>query len=220
MVHVFPTFPVLSRTDLGIGQGQDIPDISVLSRMPTHLLAAVYGSSLPFVSDDDHLAMFALYEKPSISKIWWIVYQLIQEEIHAPKLSVVQAALMYIHKPLKDYNSHAVADTPFTWSFVGTVVGLAHSLGLQLECGMMGLPAWEKRLRRRLWWALYIEDKFLSLMLGKPPYLRSSEWDVVELNDNDFTITPQSHLPILGSKLPFRDMARLAVIAEAIQEKL
>jgi hypothetical protein len=164
--------------------------------------------------------MFVLFEKPSVSEIWRIVYRLIMEEIHTPRLSVMQAAILYLHKPQKDDQSYAVADTPFTWSFMGLAIGLAHSLGLQLECGMMGLPAWEKRLRKRLWWALYIKDKFLSLLLGKPPYLRSSEWDVVELNDDDFVITPQPLVPVPNLKLPFRDMARLAVIAEAVQEKL
>lgn len=219
MVNVFPTLPVLSRTDLGLGPENSIPERSILDNIPTHLLAAIYGSALPFASEEDHLFMFILFEKPSASEIWRIVYRLIMEEIHNPRLSVMQAAILYLHKSKKDDQSYAVADTPFTWSFMGFAVGLAHSLGLQLECGMMGLPAWEKRLRRRLWWALYIEDKFPSLLLGKPPYLRSSEWDVVELSDDDFVIAPRPIVPV-DLKLPFRDMARLAVIAEAVQEKL
>ncbi|CAI6061482.1 unnamed protein product [Clonostachys chloroleuca] len=220
MVNVFPTLPVLSRTDLGLGPENSIPERSILDKIPTHLLAAIYGSALPFASEEDHLLMFMLFEKPSASEIWRIVYRLIMEEIHTPRLSVMQAAILYLHKSKKDDQSYAVADTPFTWSFMGLAVGLAHSLGLQLECGMMGLPAWEKRLRRRLWWALYIEDKFLSMLLGKPPYLRSSEWDVVELSDDDFVIAPRPIVPVANLKLPFRDMARLAVIAEAVQEKL
>lgn len=218
--RVFPILPIVSRTELGFVQGQDDPDARVLDRIPTHLLAAIYGTVLPFALEDDHLSLLAVFEKPPIPRIWRMVYESILEEVHKPRLSVVQAALLYIHRQLGDRQAYAVADTPFVWSFTGMVVGLAHSLGLHLECGMFGLPAREKRLRRRLWWAVYIEDKWQSLLLGRPPYIRSSEWDVVELVDMDFVTGFHLQAVPADTKIPFRDMAQLALIAEAVQDNL
>jgi hypothetical protein len=117
-----------------------------------------------------------------------MVYELVTEAIHSPRLGVLQAALLYIHQQPRDEARHKTADTPFLWSFVGQIVGLACSLGLHIECRMWGIPAWEKRLRRRLWWAVYAEDKWRSLLMGRPPYIHPAEWDVSDLDEGDFLV--------------------------------
>lgn len=88
---------------------------------------------------------------------------------------------------------------------------------------MCAIPAEEKQIRRRVWWAIYIEDKWLSLLLGRPPYIRQEEWDVSALDDRDFG--PPSYVLYSSASLvkvaaPFRDMAQLAVIAESVQSSL
>lgn len=148
-----------------------------------------------------------------------MVLNLLLEEIHTPHLSVVQAGLLYLHKPLKN-NESALADSPFIWSFVGLLVGLATSLGLTLECRPMGLPAWEKRLRRRLWWAVYSEDKWRSLLMGRPPYIRHDEWDVTKLDDQDFILDRPSDDQAQQTGLPFQHLSRLSCIADEVQHAL
>lgn len=69
MKRVFPILPILSRTELGIAWAEDLPAPHVVDEIPTHLLAAVYGSALPFASEDDHLAPITIYEKPQILRI-------------------------------------------------------------------------------------------------------------------------------------------------------
>jgi hypothetical protein len=208
---------------LGLTQTQEIPNINRLAAIPTHLLAAIYGSALPYALHDDQLALLYAYTKPPLSKIWRIVYELFYEEIHTPHLSLLQAALLYVHKGFEDDQRYAFSHTPFIWSFIGSIVGLAHSLGLHLQCGMFGIPAQEKRLRRRLWWAVYVEDKFMSLLMGRPPYIHQDEWDVTELQDSDFDLqySFQSVAPFTSSAhIPFRHMTRLALVAESIQQSL
>lgn len=212
---------MISQSQLGIKETRGTPDVHLLATIPTHLLAAIYGSALPYASNDDYLALLYAYEKPPPGKIWRIVYELFYDEIHVPHLSLLQASLLYIHKGFEDDQRSASSDTPFIWSFIGSVVGLAHSLGLHLECSMFGIPAQEKRLRRRLWWAVYIEDKFMSLLMGRPPYIRQDEWDVSELQDSDFDVYSfLSEPPPSSTHIPFRYMARLALIAESIQQSL
>lgn len=199
-----------------------MPDRNTLESMPVHLLAAIYGSALPFAMNDDQLAVMHVYHHPPLDKVWRLVYKSIQEEIHRPRLSTLQAAVLYLHKTTNDRCKLASSDTPFLWSFMGMVVGLAHSLGLHLECRMFGIPAREKRLRRRLWWAVYIEDKWLSLLLGRPPYIRQDEWDTSELDSTDFELQTVAYADTGYSSwcVAFRDMARLARVADSIQESL
>ncbi|KJZ73953.1 hypothetical protein HIM_06621 [Hirsutella minnesotensis 3608] len=219
--HVFPILPVVSRTQLGLTHGDAVPDGATLESLPVHLLAALYGSALPFVVNDDQLAVLHMYDQLPLDRVWRVVYRSLHDQLHRPRLSVLQAALLYLHKTASDRGRYAASDTAFVWSFMGTVVGLAHSLGLHLECRMFGVPAWEKRQRRRLWWAVYIEDKWLALLMGRPPYIRQDEWDVSALDDADFDIHhPSTYASAVPAKSAFRDMARLALVADSVQASL
>lgn len=216
---VYPTLPIISRSQIGISPSQPIPDQQILRNTPVHLLAAIYASAQPFAKFDEYLCFVNAYTQPPTDQLWRMVLELLLEEIHTPHLSVMQAGLLYLHKPLKN-NESALADSPFIWSFVGLLVGLATSLGLTLECRPMGLPAWEKRLRRRLWWAIYSEDKWRSLLMGRPPYIRHDEWDVTDLDDQDFILDRSSDDQAQQAGLPFQQFSRLSCIADEVQHAL
>ena len=150
--------------------------------------------------------------------MWRLVYEKLQEEIHQAQLSVVQATLLYLHKEPCDDRRHDLAETPFVWAWTGKLVGLATSLGLNIECSMWAIPSWEKRLRKRLWWAVYAEDKWRSLLMGRPPYIHRHEWDVEQLNSSHFGHESED-LFDAGRNL-FLGFSRLSEIAEAVQETL
>lgn len=152
--------------------------------IPTHLLGAIYASALPFAHHDLHLCVRNVYSKPSENKIWHIVLELLSRDIHSASLSVLQAALLYLQKPKR--GSNAAADTPFAWTSTASVVALATSLGLHLDCSSWAIPSWEKRLRRRLWWLVYSEEKWRCLLLGRPSLISRDQWDVSQLTDEDF----------------------------------
>ncbi|KAB8260415.1 fungal-specific transcription factor domain-containing protein [Aspergillus pseudonomiae] len=226
---IFPTLPVISRSLFGLTFTRITPDQHVLNNMPVHLLAAIYASAQPFTKFDEYLSVLNAYSTPPTEQLWRMVWEILLQEIHTPHLAVLQAGLLYLHKAPGKSQS-AVADSASVWSFVGLLVGLATSLGLQMECGPMGLPAWERRLRRRLWWAIYAEDKWRSLLMGRPPYIRQNEWDVTELDDNDFHIDeaqivllspPRSLLAqdVLHAQ-QFQCFARLSLIADEVQHDL
>lgn len=198
---------------------EDTTSPSPLDAIPVPVLAAMYALAMPFALNDELLAVVNAFESPPLPQLWSMVYGLIQAEIHRPSLSTIQAALLFMHKDAGTSDGSDLSSSSFLWSFIGSTVGMAHSLGLQLECRMFGVPTADKRLRRRLWWALYVEEKWQSLLMGRPPYIRADEWDVGELCDGDF------ERGYFGDGAdarfaPFRDMARLAVIAADVQEKL
>ncbi|KAF7125399.1 hypothetical protein CNMCM5793_001577 [Aspergillus hiratsukae] len=184
LTFVFPAMPVISRSQLGISPSGPV---SSLSHIPVHLLAAIYTSALPFVVHDPVLCVSAAYEEQLSARLLRMVYDLLAEEIHTPKLSVLQASLLYLQQ-MPTGTQRSVSDSPFVWSFLGSVVAQATSLGLHLEPRPWGIPAWEKRLRRRLWWAVYLEDKWRSLLMGRPPFIHHEDFDVSELDGNDFVV--------------------------------
>lgn len=155
----------------------------------------MYASALPFKIHDPELVVFGAYDESLCDQLWRMVYEIILEEIHTPHLSVLQACLLYL-QPLSNGSQSALADSPFHWSFIGSTVALASSLGLHLEPRPWGIPAWEKRLRRRLWWAVYLEDKWRSLLVGRPPFIRRDEWDVKDLDDTDFVVDQPGNVEI------------------------
>lgn len=220
--YVFPALPVISRSQLRLSTALDhLPDESALNQVPVHLLAAIYGSAIPFIAHDDQLCVFNTYHKLPLDKIWRIVYEILTVEIHSPRLAALQAAVLYLHRRPSDEAQYTTSDTPFLWSFVGQIVGLACSLGIHIECRMWGIPAWEKRLRRRLWWAVYSEDKWRSLVLGRPPFINKADWDVSDLDEGDFLIGPRQGFSTLScdTEMPFRFLVSLARIAEEIHTK-
>ncbi|KAJ5139447.1 hypothetical protein N7448_002855 [Penicillium atrosanguineum] len=219
--YVFPALPVISRSQLGLTTtSYQLPELDALTNVPVHLLAAVYASAFPFVAHDDYLCVLNTYHASPVQRLWRMVYEIISEEIHNPRLAVLQAALLYTHQRPLDDAQYTTADTPFLWSFVGQLVGLACSLGVHIECRMWGIPAWEKRLRRRLWWAVYAEDKWRSLLMGRPPYIHSDEWDVSELDEGDFLVGPRQGFSTCScdTEIPFRYLVNLARIADEIHE--
>ncbi|KAL3456268.1 hypothetical protein BJX64DRAFT_281500 [Aspergillus heterothallicus] len=201
ITHIFPSLPIVPHFIASDN----------IHTIPVHLLAALYASALPFARFDETLSLVYAFQPPPAARLWRLSLDLILEEIHTPHLSVLQAGILYLHKLHDTPQQSSVADTPFLWSFVGAMVGLATSLGLQFECRPMGMPLWERRLRRRLWWAVYSEDKWRAILLGRPPYIRQDEWDVTDLDESDFEGAPADK---------FMRIAKLARIADDIQLSL
>lgn len=216
MKFFFPVMPVISRSQMGLPN--KITE-QTLQEIPVHLLAALYACALPFKIHDPELVLCGVYDSQLCDKLWRMVYQLVMQEIHTPHLSVLQACLLYLQR-LPVGSQSALADSPFLWSFLGTTVGLASSLGLHLEPRPWGIPAWEKRLRRRLWWAVYVEDKWRSLLIGRPPFIDREEWDVQSLDDVDFVIDSQDEAHDRNEEhgAIFRSFAKLAIIADNIHQ--
>jgi Fungal specific transcription factor domain len=188
MEYVFPALPVVSRSQLvrstlspSLSQSQNL-DIT-----PPYLLAAIYASALEFGSYDDVLCLSDLYQKPSAERLWQMVYDGIQSQLHAPRLATVSAALLYLNKPRIGVQ-HIAIDTPFTWAFTASTVALVTSLGLHMDCTSWSIPDWEKRLRRRLWWTSFSEEKWRSLLLGRPSIIARDQWSVSKLTNQDFEI--------------------------------
>ncbi|OHW91413.1 fungal specific transcription factor domain-containing protein [Colletotrichum incanum] len=174
--YVQPYFPILSR-ERTIQDAHREP-----SELPTCLLAAIYGHALPFCVFDDRLCV-DVDTLPSADRLFRLAWMAALSQFHTPSLAVVQTMLLMIQR--RPTNKH-VADTPFKWVMLADTVALAQCLGLNLDPTDWSIPSWEKRLRRRLAWAVYVQDQWLSLNFGRSSHIQECDWDVSPLRQDDF----------------------------------
>ncbi|OCK85777.1 hypothetical protein K432DRAFT_413049 [Lepidopterella palustris CBS 459.81] len=136
------------------------------------LLAAVYILALNWWSYSSELA---LLPKPDVPKLEKMAFKTMNDIIHRPKLSTIQAGLLLLQRPEGD-----------SWALTTQLVGLGQDLGLHLDCSTWRIPTWERGLRKRLAWALFMQDKWGSLVHGRPSHIATTDWAVKSLSESDF----------------------------------
>ncbi|TAQ89493.1 hypothetical protein B7494_g2157 [Chlorociboria aeruginascens] len=166
---VFPSFPILHKEVYLEKYGRSYKEFS------PPLLAAVYLLALNYWSYDDHLSKS---QKPDVQNLEILARKALRDTIHRPKLSTVQAGLLLLQ--------HTDTDAA---ELTAQLVSVGYGLGLHLDTFDWSIPLWEKGLRKRLGWALYIQDKFSSLGSGRPPLINSANWALQAVTDFDFPET-------------------------------
>lgn len=179
--HIYPYFPILSRSQMLAG-GREIKE--TLSSLPLSLKASLYASAIPFMVYDDYLSTILDVDPPSTQTLNRMAWTAITHEAHTPHLSTLQSCLLLLQR---DNVAQFVQCSPFHLSLVAWTVGLSQTLGLSTDCSTwQGIPAWEKRLRRRLWWATYVLDKWMLLTAGLSTHIKDDDFDVLPLTAVDF----------------------------------
>lgn len=176
--YVQPYFPVLSRSHGQTAENGACEPSSV----PTCILAAIYGHALPFCAWDEKLCI-DVYTPPSADALFRIAWLASLPMLHTPSLAVLQTLLLLVQR--RPTNKH-VSDTPFKWVIMTTAVSIAESLGITRDPGEWPLPSWEIKLRRRLAWATFVQEKWLALNFGRSSHLSADDWDVQPLDEDDF----------------------------------
>ncbi|KAF4840040.1 Transcriptional activator protein DAL81 [Colletotrichum siamense] len=190
---VFQALPILSRSLV-------LPDVErFVAEASTGLLAGIYMLALPFTPWDEALCMNNAYTKPSVDGLWQISYICLQRELHFPRLSTVQIFLLLLNQVSFDSVS---VENPSAWSMAASLLGMAQSLGLNADPRGWNLPPWEIRLRRRLWWSVYVEHTWRSVTHGRSSMIRHDDWDVSPLTVDDFAVDPTTPTMPGGSQPP------------------
>lgn len=208
-----------------------MPKSKQLECLPPYLLAAIYAAADQFRRYDPALNVSQTDREFPKDALWKMAYQSLVRFVHVPQLATVQTLLIYLQRPLEEATT-ASADSPGHWPLLGSTIHLANQQGLHLECSSWPIPDWEKRLRRRLWWVIYGESTWRSLVLGLPQSIQKDQWDVGPLSSDDFIIEhlqcptedTAGQAPILQKPCEFchaghdfRFLADLATIGSDIQ---
>lgn len=163
---IHPNFPILQKTVFFEKYNRSYREFS------PPILAAVYILAINWW---DHSEELANVPKPDIRELERLARVTLADAMYRPKLSTVQAGLLLSQRPEGDQ-----------WAPTAQLVAIGQELGLHLDCSNWKIPPWERGLRKRLAWALYMQDKWGSLIHGRPSHIFASNWAVLPLSPNDF----------------------------------
>ena len=136
------------------------------------LLAAVYALAMDWWDYDRELSS---KEPPDGARLIRAATKTLTSVIHRPKLSTVQAGLLLLQRSGGD-----------SWPLTSQIVAVGEELGLHMDCSTWNIPEWEKGLRRRITWAIYMQDKWGALIHGRPSHIVPSNWQARPLCLEDF----------------------------------
>jgi hypothetical protein len=145
------------------------------------LLAGMYILALNWWSFNPSLAK---YSKPDGARLEAIAMKALTVAMERPKLSTVQAGLLLLQRPEAD-----------SWSLTTQLVAIGQELGLHLDCSSWSVPLWERGLRKRIAWALYMQDKWSSLIHGRPSHIFNANWAVKPITEEDFNEETDGYEP-------------------------
>ncbi|KAI7264028.1 hypothetical protein KC335_g9507 [Hortaea werneckii] len=180
--NVHPSYPILQKSAfLDRIRHDDL-------QFNPPLLAAMYVLALSWWDRDPDLAQ---HPKPDITRLELVAMTGLMQAMQRPKISAVQAGLLLLQRAKAS-----------TWTLTVQLVALGQDIGLHLDCSGWSIPDWEKRLRKRLAWALYMQDKWSALMHGRPSHINAADWSVRDpaVEDFDENIPPFSESASLESE--------------------
>lgn len=154
------------------------------------LLAAVYTLTLKYL-EFEPTARTA--RKPDVKKMEDTAMKLLTESLPRADITAIQAGLLIMQRSSLN-----------TSSLNGQLATAAFELGLHQDCWNWNIPPAEKGLRRRMAWALHTQDKWSSLVHGRPSHMSAANWTVRDLVADDFigafpqTGSDDNETPVLG----------------------
>ncbi|KAJ5167413.1 uncharacterized protein N7482_006194 [Penicillium canariense] len=139
------------------------------------LLAAVYLVALDWRLFDRNLVTAP--QLPDAVVLENLAIRAMDDDLKRPKLSTLQAGLLLLQRMRSAHNT-----------FPAQLLALGQTLGIHVDCSDWEIPEWEKGLRRRLAWALYMQDKWGVLVHGRPSMIPAQ----VDVDDgtSDWTVSP------------------------------
>lgn len=163
---IHPNFPILQKTVFYEKYNRSYREFS------PPILAAVYILAINWW---DHSEELVNLPRPDVRELERLARVTLSDAMYRPKLSTVQAGLLLSQRPEGDQ-----------WAPTAQLVAIGQELGLHLDCTNWKIPPWERGLRKRLAWALYMQDKWGSLVHGRPSHIFATNWAVQPLSPNDF----------------------------------
>ncbi|KAL9621020.1 MAG: hypothetical protein Q9160_004538 [Pyrenula sp. 1 TL-2023] len=113
----------------------------------------------------------------------------LRSNLSQPTLSTVQTCLLFCQDP-----------EIICPSLTAQLVVAGNMLGLNQDCSDWMIDDHEKRLRKRLSWTLYVQDKWNALVYGCPSNIQPTNWTVKRLCLEDFELQQSSPEDPLSSK--------------------
>jgi hypothetical protein len=171
---VQPTYPIVHKATFMAKYGESYRHIDA------PLLGAIYLITTNWWHYDPDLSNQSLIDVTALRQL---TLEAIQSSYHRPRLSSVEAILLFLQcKPEDPLNP----DHTFSWGLTGQALSVGEALGLHLDASSWEVPSWERSLRKRLSWALYMQDVWTAIVHGRPVHISDDNWAVTDLTIDDF----------------------------------
>ncbi|KAI8270405.1 ncs1 nucleoside transporter family protein [Colletotrichum sp. SAR11_239] len=157
--HVHPVLPILSKGRFLTQYASD------KTKLPASLRGAVYALASVFEKKDPSLKGPFPFQQHQLADY---ATDSLQRELDSPNLAKLQASLLLLHVKPNHVDS---IEHPRTWTSTAEAVAIAQMIGLHQDPERWSLAPWEKRLRRKLWWATYVTDVWSAVCHGNPPHI-------------------------------------------------
>lgn len=171
---IHPSFPVLHKGVFLEKYARSYREFSPALLAAVYLLTTNYWRCSPAL---------ATKPAPDACRLYELAIESYDLTIYRPKLSSVQAGLLIAQ--YECYSSDIMA-CGSRGKITAQLVSMLHTMGLHLDSSRWDLPAWEISLRCRLAWAVYLQDKWVALIEGRPALLSDRDWIVPLLQPKDF----------------------------------
>ncbi|RGP65945.1 hypothetical protein FLONG3_9077 [Fusarium longipes] len=217
---VHPSFPILHK-DVFISKHR----LSHRHFAPS-LLAAVYLVALDWQIYDSSLAGREVESIPDPTALEALAERTIAQDMRRPKLSTLEAGLLLLQRNRRVVDSRSHTHPTSNRMFTAQIVAMAQDLGIHIDCSNWSIPAWEVGLRRRLAWALYMQDRWGACVHGRPFLIHESDWDVrpctapdyPELDQFDLENNSEHNSPVvIGWELFIRHIELARILSDVIR---
>lgn len=199
---VHPSFPILHKNVFLEKHGRSYRELTPIGLGAVYILAMNWWSYSPALSN---------LHKPDCKELESKVIAMLFEAHRRPKISDLQGGLVLMQSP-----------NVASWQLTGLLVAMAQNLGINADCSDWQIPDWERGVRKRVGWALFMQDKWGALVFGRASHIRSDDWDVQALDHTDFPETAKDDDKEEGSadiekgKKTFMEMVTLSEIVAEI----
>ncbi|KAF8979887.1 Transcriptional activator of fatty acid utilization [Entomortierella lignicola] len=99
--------------------------------------------------------------------------RIVDLEYELPRQSSIQALLLMVA-----YRFTSAKSGGRVWVMLGMATRMAQDLGMHRNSARWHLPPMETEIRKRIWWALYVMDRWVSASMGRPLGIDDNDCDV------------------------------------------
>jgi hypothetical protein len=140
---VHPSFPILHKKVFLEKHGRSYRESTPTGLGAVYIMALNWWSYSPTLSSKP---------KPDAKKLEKLVLDMLFDVHQRPKISDLQGGLVLFQR--SDVNS---------WAMTGHLVAMSQNLGINLDCSNWQIPDWERGVRKRVAWAMFMQDKVSNL---------------------------------------------------------
>ncbi|KAL7811658.1 permease for cytosine/purines, uracil, thiamine, allantoin domain-containing protein [Trichoderma gracile] len=171
--HVHPIYPVVTKVRF-LRQYK-----ANRMKIPASLRGAIYGLACVFWDRDPAVTEPCPFQQHQCIDH---AHEALRREHENPNLFSLQAGLLLHHITPPEVDS---VETPSMWTLTAQTTACAQTMGLHQDPTRWSIEPWEKRVRKKLWWAVYASDCWSAICHGNPTHISPNSFSTIPPDMDD-----------------------------------